>query len=50
MLQIDHRASRDIDVFIDDRQIFGFFNPEVSDIAFGLPASDAANYVIRQRI
>jgi hypothetical protein len=40
MLQIEHRASRDVDVFIDDPQIFGFFNPEVSDIDFGLPASE----------
>lgn len=33
MLQIDHRESHDIDLFLDDPQILPFLNPETQDIA-----------------
>lgn len=32
MLQIDHRESHDIDLFLDDPQILPFLNPETQDI------------------
>jgi len=31
MLQIDHRESRDIDIFLDDPQYLGFFNPDTNE-------------------
>ena len=33
MLQIDHRESHDIDIFLDDPQILPFLNPEIQDFA-----------------
>lgn len=33
MLQIDHRESHDIDLFLDDPQILPFLNPETQDIS-----------------
>lgn len=33
MLQIDHRESHDIDIFLDDPQILPFLNPETQGIA-----------------
>lgn len=32
MLQIDHRESRDIDIFLMDPQLLGFLNPETHDL------------------
>lgn len=43
MLQMDHRTSHDIDVFVDDHQIFGFLNPELSDLNFGLQPSEVTS-------
>jgi hypothetical protein len=34
MLQIGHRESHDIDIFIDDPQILGFLDPAKSDLQF----------------
>lgn len=33
MLRIHHRRSKDIDIFIEDPQLLGLFNPRVSDTA-----------------
>ena len=33
MLQIDHRESHDIDIFLDDPQILPFLNPETQGFA-----------------
>jgi predicted nucleotidyltransferase component of viral defense system len=33
MLRIDHRQSRDIDLFVPDRQYLGYVNPRLSDVA-----------------
>lgn len=33
MLQIDHRESHDIDIFLDDPQILPFLNPQIQDFA-----------------
>jgi hypothetical protein len=33
MLQIDHRESHDIDLFLDDPQILPYLNPDTQDIA-----------------
>lgn len=33
MLRIHHRRSKDIDIFIEDPQLLGLFNPRVSDAA-----------------
>lgn len=33
MLRLNHRLSRDIDIFLEDPQVLGFFNPRVSAIA-----------------
>lgn len=37
MLQIDHRESRDVDIFIDDVQYLGLLNPDRNDLAFETP-------------
>ncbi|HEU5017004.1 MAG TPA: nucleotidyl transferase AbiEii/AbiGii toxin family protein [Pseudolabrys sp.] len=34
MLQIDHRESRDIDIFLPDPQSLSFLNPEIHDFQF----------------
>jgi len=34
MLQIDHRESHDIDLFLDDPQLLGYLGASVSDMAF----------------
>ena len=36
MLQIDHRESHDIDLFIDDPQLLPFLNPETQDYSLDL--------------
>lgn len=33
MLRINHRASKDIDLFVPDPQYLGFVNPRLSDAA-----------------
>jgi len=33
MLRHSHRVSKDIDIFLDDPQWLGYFNPEISDVA-----------------
>lgn len=37
MLRMNHRHSKDIDVFLSDPQVLGFFNPRMSDSAQLLP-------------
>ena len=32
MLQIGHRESHDIDIFIHDPQLLGFLNPDIQDL------------------
>jgi hypothetical protein len=40
MIQIGHRESHDVDIFLDDPQSLAFLNPERSDLAFEvLPAA-----------
>ncbi|WP_297844642.1 nucleotidyl transferase AbiEii/AbiGii toxin family protein [uncultured Roseibium sp.] len=39
MLQIDHRESHDIDIFIDDPQVLPLLNPETQDYALTLSPS-----------
>jgi hypothetical protein len=34
MLQIDHRESRDVDIFLSDPQLLGFLNPKTHDFVF----------------
>lgn len=36
MLRLQHRTSKDIDLFIDDRQLLGMFNPRISDGALAV--------------
>lgn len=36
MLQIDHRESHDIDLFVDDPQLLPFLNPETQDYSLDL--------------
>lgn len=33
MLRLNHRASKDIDIFLPDPQFLGFFNPRISEAA-----------------
>jgi hypothetical protein len=33
MLQINHRESRDVDIFLNDPQLLGYLNPEMHDFA-----------------
>ncbi len=40
MLQIGHRESHDVDIFIDDHQILGFFNPDTNDLKFEIPPTE----------
>ncbi len=39
MLQIDHRESHDIDLFVDDPQLMSFLNPETRDFNLSLHPS-----------
>ena len=43
MLQIDHRESHDIDLFVDDPQLMPFLNPETQDFALDLHPSSYAS-------
>lgn len=36
MLRMNHRHSKDVDIFLADQQVLGFFNPRVSDAAQGM--------------
>jgi predicted nucleotidyltransferase component of viral defense system len=36
MVRLRHRRSKDIDLFIDDRQMLGMFNPRISDSALAV--------------
>lgn len=50
MLQIDHRESHDVDLFVDDPQLLPFFNPELQEIPLArLPDSYQieGNYVLK---
>jgi hypothetical protein len=40
MLQIDHRESRDIDIFLADPQLLGFLDPDTRDFKFGIRLID----------
>ena len=40
MLQIDHRESRDVDIFLEDPQLLSFLNPEKHDFEFEIEPSD----------
>ena len=40
MLQIGHRESHDVDLFLDDPQILGFLDPSKSDLEFAIMPSD----------
>lgn len=39
MLRLDHRASKDIDIFLPDLQLLGFFSPRISEAAQDLTES-----------
>ena len=39
MLRMNHRHSKDIDIFLADPQALGFFNPRLSDVAQGVTTS-----------
>ena len=47
MLRIHHRRSKDIDIFIEDAQLIGLFNPRVSDAAQDITAdySEGSGFV-----
>jgi hypothetical protein len=40
MLQVDHRESHDVDIFLRDRQLLGFLDPQKHDFAFEVYPSD----------
>jgi Nucleotidyl transferase AbiEii toxin, Type IV TA system len=40
MLQIDHRESHDVDIFLPDRQLLGFLDPQKHDFTFEVHPSD----------
>jgi Nucleotidyl transferase AbiEii toxin, Type IV TA system len=40
MLQIDHRESHDVDLFLDDVQLLPFLNPQNHDFAFEIVPTD----------
>ncbi len=40
MLQIDHRESHDVDIFLSDPQVLPFLNPQNQDFAFEIQPSD----------
>lgn len=40
MIQIGHRESHDVDVFLDDGQLLGFLDPSKGDLQFEIAPSD----------
>jgi len=40
MLQINHRESRDIDIFLDDPQLLGFLDPRTHNFEFEIQPTD----------
>lgn len=42
MLQINHRESRDIDIFLPDAQFLSFLDPQMHDFDFEIPPTDYA--------
>ena len=40
MLQIDHRESRDVDIFLPDPQLLPFLDPKLHDFEFEIRPSD----------
>jgi hypothetical protein len=36
MIQIGHRESHDIDIFLDDPQLLGFIDPSKSQLSFNM--------------
>jgi hypothetical protein len=40
MLQIDHRESNDVDIFLQDAQLLPFLDPQKRDFDFESPPSD----------
>lgn len=47
MLQINHRESRDIDVFLPDAQLLPFLDPQMHDFDFEIPPADSAGDGVR---
>ena len=39
MLQIDHRESRDVDIFLNDPQLLSLLDPQKHDFQFEIPPS-----------
>lgn len=39
MIQVSHRESHDIDIFVEDAQILGFLDPSKADLTFEEPPS-----------
>ena len=37
MIQINHRESHDVDIFLDDPQLLGFIDPSKSQLSWVLP-------------
>ncbi len=40
MLQIDHRESQDVDIFLPDPQFLSFLDPKLHDFDFEIPPTD----------
>lgn len=40
MIQIDHRESRDVDIFLPDPQVLPFFDPKAHDFEFDIHPAD----------
>jgi len=40
MLQIDHRESHDVDIFLDDPQLLGYLDPRKRDFTFEIEPTD----------
>lgn len=40
MIQIGHRQSHDVDIFLDDPQLLGFIDPSRSRLRFDVAPSD----------
>ena len=49
MLRMNHRHSKDVDIFLADQQVLGFFNPRVSDAAQGMTTAydESAGHIKR---
>jgi hypothetical protein len=47
MIQIGHRESHDIDIFLDDPQLLGFVDPSRSRLRFDLVPSDHQGFGFR---